>query len=93
MNMSGNANSGQLPLAPMNLSPDFKLFEMVSQDDFFSVIVNPQTVRTAHYEFLSQIRLMDNQNRFDTITVSEKLVADHKHFFKLMKTVTGDRAF
>jgi hypothetical protein len=60
MNLSGNANTGQLPLAPMNVSPDFKLFEMVSQDDFFSVIVNPQTVRTAHYEFLSQIRLMDN---------------------------------
>ncbi len=60
MSISGNANSGQLPIAPMNVSPDFKLFEMVSQDDFFSVIVNPQTVRTAHYEFLSQIRLMDN---------------------------------
>lgn len=50
-------------------------------------------MRTAHYEFLSQIRLMDNQNRFDTLTVSEKLVADHKHFFELMTIVTGERAF
>jgi len=50
-------------------------------------------VRVAHIDFLSQIRLTDNQNRFDTLTVSEKLVADAKQFFKLMATVTGDRVF
>jgi Holliday junction resolvase-like predicted endonuclease len=66
---------------------------MVHRDDIFSVIVSPQALRTAHYEFLSQIRLTDYQCRFDTITVSEKLVADAKHFFKLMSTVTSDRAF
>lgn len=66
---------------------------MVHKDDFFSVVMNPQKIRTAHYEFLSQIRLTDYQSRFDTITVSEKLVADAKNFFKLMTTVTNERAF
>ena len=66
---------------------------MVHKDDFLQVIVNPQALRTAHYEFLSQIRLTDYQNRFDTLTVSEKLVADPKHFFKLIGTVTSNQAF
>ena len=75
------------------MSPDFQLFEMMSPDDFMSVMIDPSELRMAHYEFLSQVRLTDTLNRFDTLTVSEKLVHDPKHFFKLMKTVTGDRCF
>ena len=59
----GSANGGtigQLPHAPPHIREDFQLFEMVRRsDDIFSVIVNPNVFRTAHYEFLSQIRLTD----------------------------------
>jgi len=66
---------------------------MVNYDDFMSVVIDPTELRMAHYEFLSQVRLTDTLNRFDTLTVSEKLVVDAKHFFKLIAKITGDRAF
>ena len=51
--------STNLPIAPPHLSPDFQLFELVHKDEFFSVVMYPQNIRTAHYDFLSQIRLTD----------------------------------
>ena len=78
---------------PPHLAPDFQLFELVSHDDIFSQIMPPHATRTAHYEFLSNIRLSDYLNRFDTITVTEKMVADPKHFFELIDIVTEKRAF
>ena len=93
MSTVSTSSSGQLPLAPPHLPPDFQLFEMVPHEDLFAVILNPKEIRQAHLDLLSQIRLTDFLGRFDTITVSEKLVSDAKHFFKLMATVTGERAF
>ena len=46
-------NPGQLPHMPPHVSPDFQLFEMVNKDDFMTVMVNSQSTRSAHYEFLS----------------------------------------
>lgn len=67
---------------------------MVNHDDILSVmVVHSQSVRQSHYNFLSQVRLTDNLNRFDTLTVSEKLVADPKQFFHLMNVVTNEKAF
>ena len=64
------------------MSPEFQLFEMVHHaDDIFSLMVNSQLIRQAHYEFLSYVRLSDYKQRFDSLTVAEKLVADPKHFF------------
>ena len=87
-----SSGGNQLPLYPHQVGPEFQLFEIANRDDYFNSL-SSQTLRSIHYELLSQIRLTDYQQQFDTITVNQKLVSEIDNFFDLIGIITSHKAF